>query len=94
MNEKQALKIVIDAALKHAQQYSINANIVQMDRSASEQMKRDADKYAELVQAAKFGDFCGNCREPWPCDCIDPIRFCGICAGSLAGECKCSERYL
>jgi len=38
------------------------------------------------------GDFCGNCKQPWPCGCAAPHQCCGICAGSLALECHCSER--
>ena len=37
-------------------------------------------------------DFCGNCRQVWPCGCDDPVQCCGICAGSLTWDCKCTER--
>ena len=38
-----------------------------------------------------FGDTCGNCKEPWPCCCDDPVRICGICGGDDY-DCRCDER--
>lgn len=51
-----------------------------------------AEIQAESPTHGIDGDFCGNCHKPWPCTCEEPHQCCGICAGSLAWECTCSER--
>jgi len=33
---------------------------------------------------------CGNCHQPWPCSCDDPIAICNIC-GLEECDCKCDE---
>lgn len=38
-------------------------------------------------------DSCGNCHQGWPCNCNDPVRICGICAGDTY-DCRCDERSL
>lgn len=46
----------------------------------------------ETIVARRFGDTCGNCHAPWPCNCSAPHCVCGIC-GDLVLQCKCTERH-
>lgn len=41
---------------------------------------------------ASVGDFCANCKQPWPCACSDAVHSCGVCAGVIGQDCRCSER--
>lgn len=52
-----------------------------------------AAEQKRAVDVAKAcGDFCGNCKQSYPCGCEEPHQMCGVCAGSLAHECHCTER--